>query len=85
LRYSAAEADLCLELDAKQKSADVSSQRLRDLVGVNVDGWVPSEEYEDAVHRAAAVKSQMLTAAETDRERREIGENWPFDDNDRTM
>ena len=83
LNYSLSEVDQCLELDAKQRAADISSQRLRDLVGVNIDGWVPTEEYDDAVLRAATVKSQMLAAAETDEERRVVEENWPFGDHDR--
>lgn len=81
LSYPVAEITQCLELDAKQIAADSRSQRLRDFVGVNIDGWVPLEEYEDAVQRAASLKSQMMAAAETDRERREVEENWPFDDN----
>jgi hypothetical protein len=85
LEYSVTEVDQCFELDAKQRTADALSQCLRDVVGVNIDGWVPIEEYDDAVHRAATVKSQMLKAAETDKERREVEENWPLGDHYRTI
>ena len=69
-----------LELDAKQNAADALSQRLRELVGVNIDGWVSQEGYEDAVGSAATIKAQMLAATETDEEKREVEENWPFHD-----
>src|SRR5208282_3909650 len=49
LNYSPSEVDQCLQLDAKQRDAESSSQRLRDFIGVNIDGWVPIEEYDDAV------------------------------------
>jgi hypothetical protein len=75
LSYSLVEVDQCLELDTKQGAADTSSQRLRGLVGGNINGWVPLGEYDDAVHRAASVKAQMLAATETYIERKEIEEN----------
>jgi hypothetical protein len=80
LSYSLAEVEQCLELDAKQNAADANSQRLHELVGVNIDGWVSQEGYEDAVKSAATIKAQMLAAAETDEEKREVEENWPFHD-----
>ncbi len=78
LNYPHAEAEQCLELDTRQSAADASSQRLRDLVGVNIDGWVPLEGYEEALEKAATIKAQMLASAETREERREVEENWPF-------
>src|SRR4051812_42129305 len=80
LSYSLTEVEQWLELDAKQNAADALSQRLRELVGVNIDGWVSQEGYEDAVGSAATIKAQMLAATETDEEKREVEENWPFHD-----
>lgn len=55
-------------------------QTLRDCFTTNIDGWVSSELYEQAKARAEDVKQQMIDAADTDEERKEIEENWPFQD-----
>ena len=60
LNYNEPETKQVLELDEKQKAAADSSQRLRDIVGVNIDGWVPLEDFDDVVDRAASVRAQML-------------------------
>jgi hypothetical protein len=41
---------------------------------------VSSELYEQAKARAQDVRQQMMDAADTDEERKEIEENWPFQD-----
>lgn len=82
LNYTETETKRVLELDEKQKAATDSSQRLRDIVGVNIDGWVPLETFDNAISRAASVRAQMLETAETDEEKKEIEQNWPFDDYD---
>lgn len=46
--YSEAEATECLKIDAKQKEADAQMQQLRDFIGINIDGWVPTANYEEA-------------------------------------
>jgi len=81
-KYSEAEVTECLDIDAKQKSVDAQMQRLRDFVGVNIDGWVPTELYDEARGKERYIKHQMLEVAETEDEKRELDENWPFQDHE---
>ncbi|KAF2761050.1 phosphotransferase family protein [Pseudovirgaria hyperparasitica] len=81
-KYSEAEATDCLDIDTKQKNADAQMQKLRDFIGVNIDGWVPNESYNEAKEKEQYIKHEMLDAAETDDERRELDEHWPFQDHE---
>ncbi|OJD22272.1 hypothetical protein ACJ73_06381 [Blastomyces percursus] len=80
--YSEVQVAECLDIDAKQKNADAQMQQLRDFFGVNIDGWVPAELYDQARDKERNIKHQMLEAVETDKERRELEENWPFQDHE---
>ncbi|KAH7381590.1 hypothetical protein BKA66DRAFT_419176, partial [Pyrenochaeta sp. MPI-SDFR-AT-0127] len=81
-KYSEVEATECLDIDAKQKNVDAQMQRLRDFIGVNIDGWVPIESYAEAREKEQYIKHQMLEAAETEDEKRELDEHWPFQDHE---
>jgi hypothetical protein len=81
-KYSEAEATECLNIDAKQKDVDAQMQRLRDFIGVNIDGWVPAEMYGEAREKERYIKQQMLEVAETAEEKRELNEHWPFQDHE---
>ncbi|KAL9621737.1 MAG: hypothetical protein Q9160_003855 [Pyrenula sp. 1 TL-2023] len=82
LNYTEPEMKRVLDLDEQQKAAADSAQRLRDIVGVNIDGWVPLEDFDNAVENAASVRAQMLQAADTSTERERIEQHWPLDDYD---
>ncbi|UPX16688.1 uncharacterized protein EKO05_0007076 [Ascochyta rabiei] len=82
VKYPDADVADCLNIDAKQKIADAQMQRLRDFIGVNIDGWVPKESYEEAREKERYTKQQMLEAAETEEERKELDEYWPFQDHE---
>ncbi|KAH7400575.1 hypothetical protein DE146DRAFT_467040 [Phaeosphaeria sp. MPI-PUGE-AT-0046c] len=82
VQFSEAEVAAYLGVDAKQKDADAQIQRIRDFIGVNIDGWVSTEGCEDARERERHIKRQMLDAADTEDERREIEEEWPFQDHE---
>lgn len=82
VKYPDAEVTNCLEIDAKQKTADAQMQQLRDFIGVNIDGWVPMEFYEEAREKEQYIKQQMLEAAETAEEWKELDEHWPFQDHE---
>lgn len=82
VKYSEAEVSKCLDIDTKQKAADAQMQRLRDLFVVNIDGWVPSELYDEAREREQAIKQVMLESTEMDDERDDLNENWPFQDHE---
>ena len=80
--YTEEEVKECLDRDANQKNIDEQMQRLREDIGVSIDGLVMNEEFESAVERAQLVKDQLMEDAVTEDERREIDENWPFQDHD---
>lgn len=82
LKYSPEEAKQCLNIDAEQKTANTHMQDLRDAIGINMDGWVPSEMYEEATERMAHVKAHLLEIAETEEDREDILQKWPFQDHE---
>ncbi len=80
--YSPAEVEECFDSDAKQKHADDQMQQVRDSIGINIEGWALNEEFESAREKAKLMKSEMAEAAETEEERRELDEHWPFQDHE---
>ncbi|KAF1919121.1 phosphotransferase family protein [Ampelomyces quisqualis] len=82
VKYPDTDVANCLHIDAKQKIADAQMQQLCDFIGVNIDGWVPPDSYEEAREKEQYIKQQMLEAAETEHERKELDEHWPFQDHD---
>ena len=80
--YSDTEMKECLAIDEKQKTADSKMQAVRDFIGVNIDGWIPNGLYEEAVAKEEHIREQMIDAAETEDERKDIEENWPFQDHE---
>jgi hypothetical protein len=55
---------------------------MRDFIGVNIESWVPNESFEEAKERAEHIKNEMLGEAETEDERLELLEHWPFQDHE---
>lgn len=82
IKYSEAEVKECLEIDSEQKTADAQMQRVRDFIGINIDGWVSNECYDEAREKERLVKEQMVEDAETEEEKKELIELWPFQDHD---
>jgi hypothetical protein len=80
ISYNEEEITQCLAIDEKQQEADAQMQTLRDCFTTNMDGWVSPELYEQAKARAHDVRQQMMDAADTAEERKDIEENWPFQD-----
>ncbi|PYI30386.1 kinase-like protein [Aspergillus indologenus CBS 114.80] len=71
-----------LGLDARQKEADIASEEMRNILGVDLLGWVPNDDY-DAVKKVAHdMKTRMLEAAETSEDRIGVRDHFPFDDFD---
>lgn len=74
----------CLETDTEQKDADEKMQHVRDFIGINIEGWVSNEEFEDAKERVRIITIEMIDEAESDEERKKIEELWPFQDHEAT-
>jgi Phosphotransferase enzyme family len=82
INYSEDEVKECLALAAQQKELDKSMQVMHDRIGVSVDGWVSNDEYEATKQRADEIKAQFMATAETEAEKREFDQNWPFQDHE---
>lgn len=82
VQYSAEEIKECLERYAKQKVADDQIQKMRDFVGVNIEGWLPNDGFDEAKEKAEYIKNEMSGEAETEEERKELLEHWPFQDHE---
>ncbi|KAJ5594732.1 kinase-like protein [Penicillium hispanicum] len=53
----------------------------RDEIGINEEGWVSNDRYEDAVRKTAQLKDSLVEAAEGDEEDiRLLNEGWMFRD-----
>lgn len=65
LTYSANEIEHCLHLDSEQRDANNKLETSRQWIGINVDGWVPSDHYEKAKEPNQKFKSEVLGALET--------------------
>jgi hypothetical protein len=82
VHYPPAQVEECLARDVKQKNADEQMQEIRDFIGINIEGWVPNEEFENATEKARLIRNEMAEGAETDEERREFEKFWPFKDHE---
>lgn len=82
IQYTEEEITQCIALDEQQQEADAQMQILRDCFTTDIDGRVPMDLYDQAKAREDDVREQMLNAADTEADRKEIEENWPFQDHD---
>jgi serine/threonine protein kinase len=82
ISYSEQEVEECLYMDAAQKKAAGNVGALQDFLGVQIDGWVPNEAYETIKETAENIKSQMIAEADSDADKKDIEDNWPFQDHE---
>jgi hypothetical protein len=78
VNYSDAIIQNILDLDAQQKEADTAMEQMRDILGIDVLGWAPKEEYKPTKAKAREIKSKMLEAAETQDNITGIQNHFPF-------
>ncbi|KAE8308649.1 kinase-like protein [Aspergillus transmontanensis] len=71
-----------LDLDARQKEADITMEETRHSLGVDVLGWVPNDDYDAVKEMAHDIKTKMLEAAETPEDVIGARDHFPFDDFD---
>lgn len=69
-----------LRIDAQQKEADTAMEQMRHVLGVDVLGWVPNDEYQAAKEKAREMKAKMLEAAVTHSDVTGVQSHFPFDD-----
>ncbi|CAK4033419.1 Hypothetical predicted protein [Lecanosticta acicola] len=83
LSFDEHEVEKTVEALVRQEEADQGLEFMRNFVGMSTDGWVPNEEYEEAVAKEAEIKKEALACYEDDDPEREMAiEHWPFDDHD---
>lgn len=82
IQFSADEIKQSLHMHVEQLDSDQKLQACKDAIGMGSEGWVPIEEYENALQRTRLVKAGVLEAAEEEEDRRMIREHWMFDDFD---
>ncbi|KAF7506025.1 hypothetical protein GJ744_012272 [Endocarpon pusillum] len=82
VHYSEEEIKECLRRHEKQLEIDQGMQGMRNFVGVNPEGWVDNDEYEEAKKKAADIKAQWIAEAESEFERKDIEENFPLQDHE---
>ncbi|KAK2768411.1 hypothetical protein FQN54_000266 [Arachnomyces sp. PD_36] len=82
IKFTEAEIESCLAMDAEQKATDAQMQKFRDHFGCNIEGWVPSGMYQEAKQKVDDMKAYMLDIAETEEERKDVDENYPFQDHE---
>jgi hypothetical protein len=82
ITFSEDEMSECLRLHTAQMEADEQMQACRDVVGVETEGWVPVEQYDETKQRETKLRSDALVAAECEDERQKLCEHWIFDDFD---
>jgi hypothetical protein len=71
-----------IRVDAQQREADTAMEQMRNVLGVDILGWVPNDEYEAAKEMAREMKAKMLEAAETRGDVAGVQNHFPFDDFD---
>jgi hypothetical protein len=82
VQYSQAEVEACLARDTKQMNADEQMQEIRNFIGIDIEGWVQNENFENAKEKARLIRNEMAESAETEDDRREFDEYWPFQDHE---
>lgn len=62
---------------------DDQLERIRDMLGIAIDGWMPHERFDISTERAKEFKEEGLEAVEDEPWLRDVSErHWPFDDFD---
>ncbi|PSR75399.1 hypothetical protein PHLCEN_2v9157 [Hermanssonia centrifuga] len=70
------------KLNEVQARADRFFEMWQNMVGLGEEGWVPTEDYEDAVAFFKKSKEEGLADCKSAEERAEIMGHWPWDDMD---
>lgn len=69
-------------MQQKKDKVDGQAQGLRDIMSINIEGWVPLELYENAVAAEKEVRTMIRGDCENDEDRKLFDEQWPYQDHD---
>ena len=70
-----------MELNEVQRKADKTFEIWQNILGLGPEGWVPTQDYEEAVALCKQMKEEALMEATSEEERAEMA-HWPWDDMD---
>jgi Phosphotransferase enzyme family len=82
IHYSEEESKDCLERHQNQRELDKNLQGIRNFLGVNSKGWTENDANNEARETADRIKREWIEEAETELERKDIEENFPFQDHE---
>ena len=69
-------------LDERQKEAYSHLETMRDMLGVDIQGWVPNDQYEFTMENVRRVKAALADSCEGKDDVIALMEHFPFDDFD---
>jgi hypothetical protein len=70
--FDAKDARKTTELDEVQRKADKAFEVWQNMLGLGPEGWVPTQDYKEAVALCKQMKEEALTEAPSEEERAEI-------------
>jgi hypothetical protein len=82
IEFDRAEAKACLKTDLELMDIDAQIADLRGRFGIGSDGWIPAEEFDEAVAKNNQVLKNLLNLAEDDRDLDLTLRHYPFVDHD---
>ena len=82
ITFDAEDIRKTMDLDAALTDAGWTMQHSQNIIGCGSEGWVPTEDYEEAMARCKGLKERVLAGDLSEKGRAEVEEHWPFDDMD---
>lgn len=79
ISFPLAKVDSIISLQNMQEEVDLHLKRIRNVIGIGVDGWTLPDEYEASCSRARQMKVDGLASLDTKYEREMTDLHWPFD------
>jgi len=82
IEFGADEIREAMELDKELREVDGFMEKIRNVLGVGPEGWVPKDRYEEVMGCLEKAKTEHMRSA-LDEEKGKTAEiHWPFDDFD---
>ena len=82
VKYPDTVVEEIFDLDERQKEAYSDMGTMRDMLGIDIQGWVPNELYEFTMENVRRVKAALADNCEDQDDVIALKEHFPFDDFD---
>lgn len=80
IEFSATERETHAADAAEWQASEDVRELMQDRIGVLEDGWVPVEEYDDAVARNEECKKEFMESMPPGKDRDDFMRVWPYRD-----